>query len=470
MRSGLLCSLSIAACLLRARTASAEITLIDADGWTVTTDGRINAFVSQGIGDDFPAPNPNPFTVTDAMGMTKPGPTHEVNSANGFASLFYQNGRVDSYNATRFRNGFVGGILAFGVKRKVSESTSAKGYIALWGMTQTVSRDRTNDFASSADFAPAKGFDVREGWVALDGPWGTFTAGRMLALFGRISTEIDFNYGHNYGLGFPCGDKGDSPACGHIGTGVMFPGFGAGFLYSTPSFGGLQFHAALFDPVRILGGWNRASIARPEGAISFQKQLSPTVMLKLQGEALYQVLAFEGQDTTDGVWGVSAGGRLEVGPLRLGASVFRGKGLGQYYAVQNSAVSFSQFSSNHDIRYFTGLYGQTALVLGPMQVSAGVGRVSIDQLYVDQFDYGLSNAKDQWGVSAAFYYNVTDNFVLGLDYFRFQADWYGAPYYTAELANTDPNTGQPQKGPTVGYLPAEKQVINFINAGATFHW
>ena len=92
--------------------------------------------------------------------------------------------------------------------------------------------------------------------------------GAISVFYGRISTETDFIYGHNYGLGLPCMDVGGNPTCGHVGTGVMGAGFGAGFAYSTPSFAGLKLKVGLYDPVRILGGWDRAALLRPEGQLA----------------------------------------------------------------------------------------------------------------------------------------------------------------------------------------------------------
>jgi hypothetical protein len=86
----------------------------------------------------------------------------------------------------------------------------------------------------------------------------------------------------------------------------------------------------------------------------------------------------------------------------------------------------------------------------------------VDQLQYDKTDATLSNAKSQTGVSAAVYYALSESLVFGLDYFRFQADWYGAPRSTTDAA-----------GNTVilpGYITPERQVVNYINLGATFHW
>jgi hypothetical protein len=243
-------------------------------------------------------------------------------------------------------------------------------------------------------------------------------------------------------------------------------------VYSTPSFGGLKLKAGFFDPVRLLGAWNRVPIVRPEGTLTFERQLSPTTLLKLGVEGMYQPVARTESRTdpntmettlvnrNDAVWGVAGGGRIEVGPVRFGASAFRGKGLGAYVALQNSSSSFNQ--ATYDLRSFTGVYAQAALVLGRAQLSAGAGRVIDDQLDEDKVAAGSSELKSQTGFSLGFYYSVTDYLVLGLDYFRFQTDWWGAPNSTYD-ANNDLVL-------LPGVLTPEQQIINFINAGATLHW
>lgn len=436
--------------LLTAGETRAEVTLAEAKGFQFFTDGRINTFASLGFGDEFPEATPN----------TDGGPPH---APVGETALYAQGQNSDQddskgkYFAVRGRNGFMGTVLALGMRKDVTATTKVKGYISLWGHAESFNRDRTN-FSD---------FDVREGYMAFEGPWGNLTAGRALGLFGRMSTDIDFNYGHNFGLGYPCGDA-QGPTCGHIGTGVMFPGFAAGFQYSTPSLGGLKLHAGLYDPVRLLGAWNRAAIARPEGAISFETKFGKTGMFKLQAEGMVQPLSRLQVDPmtmqkslrSENVWGAAGGARFEYGVFRLGAAAFRGKGLGQYYALQNSPVVFSPQS--YDIRSFTGLYAQAAVVVDKVQLSAGAGRVSVDLLPGDKKDYTLSNAKSQTGISAAVYYHLSEALVLGLDYFRFQADWHGAPRSGLDAA------GAPVL--LSGFLAPEKQVVTYINAGATFHW
>jgi hypothetical protein len=453
VRSGVLCGLSLGAYLIGMRSAAAEVTLIEKDGWSFFTDGRINAFLSQGYGDDFPKPTLN--TNLDANGVA---PQHDVVGSGQPFTAGYVSNQGDAngkYNGARARNGFLATILALGMKRNVSDTTTVKGYISLWGTAQTYARDRAQDSGSST----TKGFDVREGYMDIEGPWGGVVAGRQGGIFGGISTQIDYLYGHNYGLGLPCVDDYYA-SCGHIGTGALGPGFAAGFVYATPPLSGLQLKVGLFDPVRLLGAWERVPYPRPEATLTFEQRPSSTLMFKLALEGMYQPMAIASSDRTDKVWGVAGGGRIEAGPVRFGAAAFRGKGLGAYVALQNSSSSFNQVSFN--LRSFTGLYAQSALVLGPAQISLGVGRVIDDQLAEDKLAAGLSGLKSQTGISLGFYYSLTAHLVLGVDYFRFQTDWWGAP-----------NSMNDTNGVVVilpGVLTPEKQVINFFNAGATLHW
>jgi hypothetical protein len=446
--------LCLAGVLLCERAARAETTLVEKDGWTFSFDGRVNAFLSVGQGDDLPNPTPNPGGMDHVvMGSNRPNDVPDV----GWKSSL-QNDASNKYFAMRVRSGLVGNVLGFGLKKTLSDTVSIKGYVSIWSTVESLGRDKWTAVIPEA----------REGYFTVTAPWGNVNAGRMLELFGRTAWDIDYLYGHGYGVGLPCTDE-LGPACGHIGTGVPFPGYSAGFVYSTPSLGGLQLHAGIYDPV-VVTDWKRAPYLRPEGAITFDTPLSDTGMLRIAAEGLYQPLARvhtvtdpttmakSSTDVTTSVWGVAGGVRVEVGPVRLGGSGFHGRGIGLGYALQNTSASVYTDSTTDisQLRTFTGAYGQAAIVIGDVQIGAGYGFASADQLDADKVNYSLSVIHKQTGISAAIYYHATPNVVIGLDYFRFMATWYGAP--------VDPSTG------FSGVLAAEKQSLNFVNAGVTYHW
>src|SRR6185503_3461586 len=239
---------------------------------------------------------------------------------------------------------------------------------------------------------------------------------------GRSSYEIDTAYGHGFGVGLPCTDA-LGPACGHMGTGAIHPGYSAGFSYSTPSLAGLQLHAGIYDPIIFgAGSWTHAPIPRPEGSITFDRQLGETARIKFGVEGLYQPLSrlepivdpttgmVVGQNKlSTAVWGGSGGLRIEVGPVRVGVSGFRGKGVGLFYALQKTQATEDQ---THQLRTFTGFYGQGALVFGRLHVTGGFGMSLADQTADDKINPLLSVIRYQRGISGGVYFHATDSIVL----------------------------------------------------------
>lgn len=446
--------LCLAGCMAWSRHARAEVELVEKDGWTFTFDGRVNAFLSGGTGDDLPLPTPDPAGSMHFV-QGGPGDPSATGPGNGRANVGWPGnyGQQDSNNkylAIRVRSGMYGNVLGFGVGRKVSENTTIKGYISIWSTVESLGYDK---------WAPINA-EAREGYFNVMGSWGTATVGRTLGWLGRTSWEIDTAYGHGYGVGLPCTDA-LGPACGHIGTGEIFPGYGANIAYATPNLAGLQLHVALFDPVVFstsMSDWSHASVVRPEGSVTFEQPLGGLGKIKIGVEGLYQPVSRIAMDAagnpskvTTGVWGASGGLRLEAGPLRLGLSGFTGKGLGLFYALQRSSAT-EDGSPDKELRMFSGFYGQGGLAFGRLLVNAGFGLSLVNQTTFDKTDTTQSTIHYQRGISAGVYYHATDSIVLGLDWFMFAAGWYGAP-----LAGG-------------GKLAGETQVLNFVNGGVTYHW
>jgi len=381
----------------------------------------------------------------------------------------YQSDKNDKYSAIRVRSGMLANILGFGLAKQVSDTLVVKAYVEIWSTVETLARDK---------FAPITA-EARVGYFTATGPWGTATVGRTLGWIGRSSYEIDLAYGHGFGLGLPCTDA-LGPACGHVGTGALFPGYSAGVSYSTPEFQGIQLNVGAYDPVTFSstpGDWTGAPYPRGEGSLTIARPFGDMGNFKIGVEGAFQQIrrnasvtdpntgATSASNVTSNIWGVSGGARVEVGPVRLGASGFRGKGLGLGNAFQKSVATADNDSAaagpnglTFGFRTFTGFYGQGALVFGKVHLAAGYGMGLVDQLAADKANPNLSVIHSQTGISGAVYYHLSDSVVLGVDYFHFKASWYGAPI----LDMTNQPTGTKYAG--------ELQNLDFVNVGATYHW
>ena len=463
--------LFVAAVSLVPGRAAAEKVLANVDGWQVFTDGRAGGFISHAYGDGYPQAQYG----YDTMGNLVPVNTPQ--EGGGFRSIsdqgldpastamtpVYTQGTI---NVTRVRSGFVSNILAFGVRGKLTEWTTLSAYIQLWAFIENDGRQKNLPNVA----------DVRQGWAKLEGPWGSFMAGRVRGLFSRGNTDIDVLYAHRWGVGWPGAIDNKGPSLGQLSFGVLGAGFSAGMIYGTPSFGGLQLNVGAFDPVQLqgLGNWTRTKYARPEAELTFERPFSGGWgRFALFGNGVYQKVYKDGYcdpnvpepvtmrnlpcDAT--VWGGAGGGRLELGAFHLGASGFYGQGLGLKYALEVSEAAQDRLGNP---RKSKGAHVQVQVVVGKVDLFAGGGIVKIDLTEYDRgakvqdprnptdpnaLAYQYTIIKQQIGFNAGIVYNVTPNLHIDLDFFRAEADWYA-----------------------LNNLPQQKQVVWVGNAGMMLSW
>jgi hypothetical protein len=444
--------LTVACCVLLPRVASAEIPLADVDGWTVFTEGRVGAFASYVNGEGFP------IGSADVNGNL-------VDLRGGGLSTFdaspEREGSTDqgTIESLRVRSGFVGNVLGLGVRRDLGATGRATSFISIWAYIESEQRRKYRP-------VPA---DVREGYIKIEDTWGSFLAGRSLTLYSRGATEIDFLYGHGYGLGHPGSVDVNGPSAGHIGFGLLANGFAAGLVYATPRLEGLQLTVGLYDPSMLVGSWERTKWARPEGELTFEEpfgEAGELGKLVLFGNGAWQkvYLASSTKDAT--AWGVGYGGRLEVGPVHLGVAGHYGRGLGLNYALESSDATVASLQQDYDLRISDGYYAQLQVVLGKIDLAAGAGVTRVHLLRGDVIDYRdddgdastpefnddpnpatpdpfqYSVIKQQLGLSAGVVYHHTDWLHFDVDYFRAQFTWY----------------------------QGESQNVNVLNAGVTMTW
>jgi hypothetical protein len=429
--AGFLCAVTSAV------PAKAEVTLFKSeDGWEFSTDGRANGFLNWQWGDDLPANRT---------------PAHPVVAGAGFGpSQLDQDGH---FNFARIRSGFIGNVLGFTIKKTLNKDTSVRAHTAIWSVIE-----------SAKDKAGQNIPDIRETYLKVDGPWGGVLVGRALGLFSRGAVTLDATYEHGAGLGVNCpqGLEGRGPTCGHVGFGILFPGFNSQITYNTPNLAGFQLTAGIFDPVNLSGKYDRSPVPRPEGELTYDKDFGKG-KLHAFVNGMWQPLYETAGNTRDRIasdptadtapkkvyakgTGFGAWGELSI--VRLGFAGHVGTGLGYIYALENQNA---QVDAAGNLRRYSGFYGTLGLTLGKLYLTGGIGATMAKSSKADDTAIAESIAggiipqeivNRQMGESAGAYYSLADSLILALDYFH--AD--------------------------ISFYLGDKQKVDTLNGGLSFIW
>ncbi len=419
--------LSLSLVVVLSGRASAEKIIAKSDGWEVFTDGRVAGFWSQANGDGNPVGTPGTYVVTYPDGMM----VRDTPQGGGWAFTTTNNNTNSNPpvegtgSMSRIRSGFLGNQLNFGVRGQVTPWTTVTGYISIWAFIESTGQNKalTN---------PA---DVRQGYAKIEGPWGSFLAGRTRTLFSRGATDIDVLYAHKWGVGFPNSITSNGPTLGQVGFGVMGSGFGAALIYGTPVLAGFHLNIGAFDPVTLSGtGLTRTSYPRAEAEATFERTFSTSGKIVLFVNGVYQNVYKDGfcDPATNGgpcettSVGVGYGGRFELGPVHIGLAGHYGQGLGLNYALENSPGAFD---IQGNPRRIDGYYAQSQFVLGRFDLFAGWGITRIFLTTLDKAPTPVDGSpnsviKYQMGTNAGVVFNMTPSVHFDLEYFRAQAAWW----------------------------------------------
>jgi hypothetical protein len=287
--------------------------------------------------------------------------------------------------------------------------------------------------------------------------------GRSLALFARGGIMLDYDVEHGMGLGFPCATKTvGGGACGHAGFGLLFPGFHSGFIYNTPNLGGFQASVGLYDPVEYgSAAYHRTPYPRPEAELAYA---SPNHVFTAFASGLWQRLGanltnsdMKMVDYSFDAYGLNYGFGLNVGPLKLAASGFNGKGLGLLVPVEDNPAIL--LSGRPGLRSEDGYWGGAALVFGGFKIAGGAG---ITRSKHDSADPDPSKTDNipyiaqQLGFSAGIYQQAFSRVTFALEYFDAQITW-----FDRGLKDMDGN---------ITSIIRPRQNVNFVNVGATLVW
>jgi hypothetical protein len=413
--------------------ALCEVTLGEGAGWTVSTDGRVNAFISVARGTGIPDGQPEVAGETDKD--TKDS--------------------QENLRAVRIRNGFLASILGVTVDKQVLKDLKVTARAALW---MNSSGGRTKNTPG--------GVDPRELYGKLEGSWGSFLGGSDLALFGRGGILVDAAIAHDFGMGYPCTiENAGGGACGMAGFGAVFPAFEPGFVYTTPSLAGLELAVGLYDPATVANAQlTRAPLPRLEGELTFAFQEVVKVFAsgfwqKLEGSPIDEM--GERTDITATAWGGQGGFMLNVGPVMAGGAGFVGQGISPITYIEENEISFNAKGLPRKSR---GAFGLAAVKLEPinLKVAGGAGVFLLDKVSDDPEPVTPSGAgnprmlKQNFGLTAGVY-QTTGPVHFALEYFRAEHGLY-------EFGEEDPTN--------MSLIRIRKpvQVVNYLNAGFTIVW
>lgn len=372
----ILCPILFLSTAFTASDAAAEKVIAKGDDWLVYTDGRIGGFFSWVYGQGMPQGLWEATRDSDGK-ITSCTQTRQV-MGGGFAGLVEQGPSSDgctpqqgTINSMRVRSGFIANQLGIGVRSSVTPWTTLTAYIQIWAYIESEGRQKNRPNLA----------DVRQGYLKLEGWWGSLLVGRTRALFSRGATDIDTLYAHRWSVGW-VGANVDNvgPTLGMIGFGVMGSGFASGMIYGTPVVSGFQLNIGMFEPIAMYGNGTltRTKYLRPESELTYEKRVGDTGKVVLFANGVYQK-AYKGGYTAaptdsnvlgseDTAYGVGYGGRFEIGPFHVGFAAHYGKGLGTNYALESTDAS-TDMSGN--LRKVDGYYVQAQLALSKADLFAG---------------------------------------------------------------------------------------------------
>jgi len=454
--------------LLATAQAAAEVTVAKGETWDAYVSGRVGVFASYAFGEGRPLPKIPGSTIQKGGGVDNDDPT--LDTIYEYDAAGMQLPVQGKLNKMRIRSGYYPNILTLGVHKTFGPQLRLTAQASIWGTIEpNFAKGVLPPNTNRANGGRENGVeaDFKEGYLRLEGGWGELNGGRFLNIFGRGLTEIDVLYGHGYGVGFPMVSRsyaeavtGDlryqGPTSGMTGFGVLAASHAAGVSYATPSLSGIKLTVGVFDPVTYnTAAWTRTGVLRPEAELSYDLQREG-LSIHVFGSGGFQTLL---TPSTDGsIWGVSGGGRVELGPVRIGVGGFMGKAPGVNYAFDdNPALSSStsmrtvnttnpdgtvttSMERSYDLRNTRGFVGMVQVALGPVDVSAGAGQTVLLQVDADRANAAMvSTLKSQTGITAALVYHMNESLHLDLDFINGAYKWYNG----------------------------ESEKLNLINAGAT---
>src|SRR5262249_14771552 len=142
----------------------------------------------------------------------------------------------------------------------------------------------------------------------------------------------------------------------------------------------VQLNIGAFDPAQLTGtAYERTKFPRGEFELTIDERLGPNAKLHLYGNGGIQAhyKSNQSDDLTQIAKGYGLGGRVQVGPVQVGAGGHRGTGISATY------MGIPGDSTNNDaseLRSSNGVFGIAMVTIGKVDVSAGAGQSKLGVL------------------------------------------------------------------------------------------
>ena len=397
----------VALIVVAASPAQAAFVVGGEQGWQMSFDGMINAFMV--------------YSMTE----TKPFAGNRNGLLTIGQDLDADLGPKQESQVFRVRTGLLPSIFAFNVKSPTINGVDYGARIGLYPQIQNATtRTGFGPDTLGDPLVAGSRIDIREVFFTADSCYGQLLAGRALNLYQGKNILTDMTL---IGVGVPAAEViGGGTTLGHIGYGYLYPTFNSQFRYTTPDYKGLKWALSINDPSQIA---NQSDLTTEPGYIAnktnqprFETELSYASKLSFGDlsawvSGLYQ----QAKNSTDNhnvfSIGGAGGAQLGIGPVGLMVSGYGGQALGSTFLQDIDALD----STGEERTQYGGL-AQVTYTLGKAKLGVNYG---IN--YSAQTDAEEGNGtilKSQQAATGGVYYGVNKYLTVVGEYTWARNSWY----------------------------------------------
>ncbi len=354
--------LCLAASVVAANPARAQLTMQMGNNWNFTFSGNVNAFFT------YQFSNNSSDSALVNGGLTP----------------------VAQGNYARIRTGLLPAFAVFDAKGKEGETNIGVHF----GFAPQIQSPGVHDNFGNGTQAGAQ-IDMRQVYLTVAGDWGQILAGREIGLFQRENILTDMTL---FGIGATGGSLGaGGTTLGRIGFGYVYPNFNAQITYSTPATSPVQWAIGVFDPSFIGGGLTSylfTPIPRFETELSYTSKFGQPAAAGAPAstdQALFWVGGLWQQakssplsgSTSVNAEGVDAGVKIDISSISIVGSGYYGKAIGTTLMLSTPLA----VDSGGTGRKSYGYIAQAMLKVDPQwTVGASWGQSLMDATDLDKAD------------------------------------------------------------------------------------